>query len=282
MLGVDTRTPQGQVFAAGVANTMAQAQVRVAQEQIAALQPDLNRMRRLYRDALRSHNDTLAKTLKGHIEDLTNTITQSRIDEATGKQAIQQAIKDAADAVNAFIVKRIDDTTTYLQSLTTAAETQLTIVQTMQHLAGTDIQGFQKLKDKQGGTLTTDQIAQANAALQQYITSTRNVEQTMGAQIKADMATLANPGDIAAEAAKLGITPQQETQNLQNEIANLVAQILSLESGIKDQTDATKDLTTATTSLEQQFGGSVTYSYQGQSYVVGQTSDSTQTIGVGM
>ena len=74
----------------------------------------------------------------------------------------------------------------------------------------------------------------------------------------------------------------EDRENMLKAIEGLTKGINGLENQVYDQTQATGKLTEATNNAAKTYGGTVGFSYQGQSYVPGQSSNSASDIGVGV
>jgi TP901 family phage tail tape measure protein len=200
------------------------------------------------REAIKERDKTLAAGLRKQLDAINDAILQAQVDEQAAVQQAIQAVKQG------------------FEDQASLAGTWLQIHQAQQHIAGTDTAGLQALKDKQGGFLTPAQIAQAQQGLAQFITDTRAQQNAYWQEYNYDETLPQTSANQAAE-------------------AQLILQINQLEATIKDQVDATTQLTTATednTKAVQQFGGTITYTFQGQQYLVGQSSESTVNVGVGI
>lgn len=217
------------------------------------------RLEKLLADAKKTRNQRLVKQVQAELDQVNDAILQSKVDIADIKEQIAKAVhQQFIDAMNTMQQA--------FEGQSQLAGTSLQLLLQNEHNAGTDDAALQKLKDKQGGYLTADQIAQANSNLNDYISAVGAQESPLKSELSQDEALLTNPQLTADERASL-------TQH----IADLKLQIAQLDGSIKDQTDATKDLTTSTdqnTQVQQQFGNSGTaFQYNSQDYLPGQTPE---------
>ncbi len=225
--------------------------------------------------------DKNAGALKGdkaHLESLLKSATKAHDKKAiasiTAKladvnEAINQGILDGLDARQ----KQIAAVLAGFEHSASLASTGVQITQGVQHLLGTDSAGLSKLKDQQGGFLTSAQQAQADQALSQYIQGVRGQEAPL-------------QGELGYEQSIVGSLHGQAQMDAQQKIADLTLQLVQLEGSIKDQTDATVDLKSSTdknTKATDQLTGSVVYTYQGETRVVAEQSSSrTRDMPVGL
>lgn len=139
------------------------------------------------------------------------------------------------------------------------------------HNQGLDLSGLQEDASKQSGLLTPQQLKQAETDLQSFI-----------AGVKAQEAPIEQ--QRAYDEAHLGELTGPARAQMEQTILQLGLNLAQLQGTIVDQTHATEQLTEATKTSNTtmaQFTGAVTYSFNNQSYVIGQTSDLSVTPAVG-
>jgi Phage-related minor tail protein len=154
----------------------------------------------------------------------------------------------------------------------THASLEAQIEQQELHNKGLDLSGLQEDASKQNGLLTPAQVKQAEQDLVTFI-----------AGVKAQAAPL--EGERGYDESILPTLQGPERQEMENTILGLTLQIEQLNGSIVDQKHATEALTESTktnSNTMAQFTGSVSFSYNSQQYVSGQTSDLVSTPSVGM
>jgi uncharacterized FlaG/YvyC family protein len=144
-----------------------------------------------------------------------------------------------------------------------------------EQLAGTNLAGYEEDATKQSGLLTPAQVAGANAAEARFAERREAEEHEKEQQKAADEQFYAeHPATSAGEQQER----EQLLQNLGNEIGELA---VAIQGNVK-ATEKLEETTKEGTKVMAQFTGSVTFQYQSQQYVVGQTSDlSSNALAVG-
>lgn len=224
------------------------------------------------RTALKKHHKAQAKAIEAEIHEIDAQLGEvaTSIDETTTN--IAQLQIEFAQKVYEEVKSRIAEAQATFENASNNASIRSQITQQNLHNQGLDLSGLQEDASKQGGVLTPGQVQQANTDLQSFIAGVHEQEQPLMQQ-------------RAYDQEHLGELTGSDRTTAENQILALTLQIAQLQGSIVDQSHATEQLTEATkasTNTMAQFTGSVTYAYQGQQYVVGQTSDLANTPSVGL
>jgi hypothetical protein len=203
--------------------------------------------------AEKNKQPALVNILKSQLKAVNDAITQAQANKYT-------AMYEQAAAV--------------ITQNTNQAQANLSHLQATQHTSGTDLSGIQMHAQLyQGGNLTSADLATARS-------STAALNQAQQAIINANQPTLAAD---EARAARIG-PKNPEYASLEATIQGLQSTVDSATTAQKDNTDALAQMTQATFSaaaaMDNLAGGAVGFSYQGQSYAIGQSSDVLTGLGV--
>jgi hypothetical protein len=203
--------------------------------------------------ALRNHNKALAAILKEQLAQVDDAIKQQKGTIARDMYSKAQAVFQQNQATQ--------------QVAEGTAASAVTGFQGAAHYAGKDIAGIQlHAQLYQGGQLTAGDLADA----QKYTTGLNDL---IGGEISSYQTELGSDTERLSHMRK----GTSDYNALQSTINSLNDTITGLNSQIKDNNDAMAQLTQATfnsaAAMNNLAGGSVAFSYNGQSYTVGQTSD---------
>ena len=250
--------------------------------EIPAYQQDANHLQSLYRDALKTHNKKLQGALLNQLDAVTQAELKARSDVHVAMvamiQATAQRFQDKADqaAGGLDLLKAIEDvpTGTSLQSLGLSPAVLRTLgvnPSTAPGLEGSSIGYLQGLQTTQGGTLTAAQLAQAKAGTEAQNTALRQQETPLAGELGYYQSQLPNLKGKDYNATV------KTMQSLAGTIASLEGTIDSNNKALDGLTKAT----TANTAATDLLGGTLTYTYQNQSYAVGQSSSSASSLSPG-
>lgn len=250
--------------------------------EIPAYQQDANHLQSLYRDALKTHNKKLQGALLNQLDAVTQAELKARSDVHVAMvamiQATAQRFQDKADqaAGGLDLLKAIEDvpTGTSLQSLGLSPAVLRTLgvnPSTAPGLEGSSIGYLQGLQTTQGGTLTAAQLAQAKAGTEAQNTALRQQETPLAGELGYYQSQLPNLKGKDYNATV------KTMQSLAGTIASLEGTIDSNNKALDGLTKAT----TANTAATDMLGGTLTYTYQNQTYAVGQSSSSASSLGPG-
>ncbi|MCA9851908.1 MAG: hypothetical protein KC461_14865, partial [Dehalococcoidia bacterium] len=216
---------------------------------------------------------SLVTAMQAQLRDLDDTLMEARGQFKADLKSNAERLAEAVRTAHLDVISTLQDGIDFAGGRANLAGGKVTETQLRQELAGTSFAAFADLRSKQG-SLTADQRSQLyasrdamNMELQRQIDQLRTQETS----VRGALAT----GDLSA----------QERLTWETQLQDVVNAILGLQVSIKENSDQAAELTDATqdqtSTIRQAAGGSIAFSFRGQSYLVGQSSDNLANAGVG-